>query len=44
MAYKDIFSLHQGDINHTKLLTMDIDTVDHPPITQKHYILPLKHI
>ena len=24
--YKDIYSLHQGDIGHTKLLAMDIDT------------------
>ena len=26
--YKDIFSLHQGDIGHTKLLTVDIDMGD----------------
>ena len=31
--YKDIFSLHQGGIGHTQLLTMDID---HPSILQKH--------
>ena len=41
--YKDIYSLHQGDIDHTKLLTMDINTGDHPPISQKPYILPLKY-
>ena len=28
--YKDIFSLHQGDIGHTKLLTINIDRGDHP--------------
>ena len=42
--YKDILSLHQGDIGHTKLLTMDIDTGDHPPITAEPYTLPLKHM
>ena len=41
--YKAIFLLHQGDIGHAKLLTMDIDTGDHPPIVQKPYTLPLKH-
>ena len=41
--YKDIFLLHQGDIGHTKLLAMDIDTGDHPPTTQKPFTLPLKH-
>ena len=33
--YKDIFSLHQGDTDHTRLLIMDIDT-DIPPITHYH--------
>ena len=28
--YKDIFSLHQGNSGHAKLLPIDIDTVDHP--------------
>ena len=41
--YKGIFLLHQGDIGHTELLTMDIDIRDHPPIAQKPYTLPLKH-
>ena len=41
--YKDIFSLHQSDTGHTKLLTMNIDTGGHPPITYKPYMLPLKH-
>ena len=40
--YKDIFSEYKGDIGHTKLLTVDIDTY-HPPIVQKPYTLPLKH-
>ena len=39
-----MFLLHQGDIGHTKLITMDIDTGDHPPIALKSYTLPLKHI
>ena len=29
---KDIFSLHQGDIGHSKLCITDIDTRDHPSI------------
>ena len=33
--YEDIFSIHLGDIGYTKLLTMDIDTEDYPPIAQK---------
>ena len=41
--YKNIFSMYQADIDHTKLLTMDIDTGDHPPIAQKTYTLALKH-
>ena len=40
---KYIFSLPQGNIGHTKLLTMDIDTGDHCPVAQKPYTLPLKH-
>ena len=35
--------LHQDDIGHTKLLTMDIDTGANPPIMQKPYTLTLKH-
>ena len=41
--YKDIFSLNQGDIGDTKLLTMYTDTGDHPLIVQKPYMLPLKY-
>ena len=40
--YKDIFSLHQDDMGHIKLLNMNTDT-DHPPITWKWYSIPLKH-
>ena len=42
--YKNICSLHQGDLCHTKLLTIDIDTRGHLPIAQQLYTLPLKHI
>ena len=40
--YKDIFSSHKGDIDHTKLHTMNIDKGNHPPIVQKPYTLQLK--
>ena len=40
--YKDIFSLHQDDIGHTKLLMIDIDTGDHPRIVQKPYTFSIK--
>ena len=42
--YTDIVSLHSGDIGHTQHAMMNIDTGDHPPIVQKLYILPPKHI
>ena len=42
--YSDIFSTHSGDIGYTKLITMDIDTGDHPPVAQRPYNLPLKHL
>ena len=32
-----------GDIGKTPLVEMEIDTEDSPPITQKPYMLPLKH-
>ena len=41
--YKDTFSLHQGDIGHTKLLAIDIDKGYHHPIALKPYTLQLKH-
>ena len=42
--YADIFSKSSEDIGHTPLLTMDIETGDSPPICQKPYSLPLKHV
>ena len=41
--YKDIFSLDQGDISYTKLLSMATDIGDHTPIAQKPFTVPLKH-
>ena len=41
--YKDIFSLYQGDIYNTKLLTMDIGAENYPSIAQKPYMFSLKH-
>ena len=42
--YEDIFSRSSEDIGHTPLLTMEIETGDSPPICQKPYSLPLKHV
>ena len=42
--YTDIFSRSSEDIGHTPLLKMDIDTGDSPPVCQKPYSLPLKHV
>ena len=41
--YKGIFSTDSCDIGKTPLIEMEIDTGDSPPITQRPYILPLKH-
>ena len=41
--FPEIFSKSSEDIGKTNLITMDIDTGDHPPICQKPYILALKH-
>ena len=41
--FEDIFSKDSTDIGKTSLITMDIDTVDSPPVCQKPYNLPLKH-
>ena len=43
-GYTDIFSKSSEDIGHTPLLKMDIDTGDSPPVCQKPYSLPLKHV
>ena len=42
--YTDIFSRSSEDIGHTPLLKMDIDTGDSPPVCQRPYSLPLKHV
>ena len=42
--FEDIFSKSSEDIGHTPLVTMDIETGDNPPICQKPYSLPLKHV
>ena len=42
--FEDIFSKSSEDIGHTSLVTMDIDTGDSPPVCQKPYSLPLKHV
>ena len=41
--YEDIFSKDSTDIGRTPLVTMEIDTGDSPPISQRPYNLPLKH-
>ena len=41
--YDDIFSKDSTDIGRTPLITMEIDTSDSPPISQRPYNLPLKH-
>ena len=42
--FDDIFSKSSTDIGRIPLLTMDIDTGDHPPMTQKPYSLALKYV
>ena len=41
--YDDIFSKDSTDIGRTPLATMEINTGDSPPISQRPYNLPLKH-
>ena len=41
--FPEIFSKSREDIGKTNLITMDIDTGDHPLICQKPYRLALKH-
>ena len=41
--YEDIFSKDSTNIGRTPLVTMEIDTGDSPPISQRPYNLPLKH-
>ena len=42
--YDDIFSKDSSDIGKTPLITMEIETGDSPPVCQRPYNLPLKHI
>ena len=41
--YGDAFSKNNEDIGRTKLVKMDIDTGDSPPVSSRPYTLPLKH-
>ena len=41
--YGQAFSQHSEDIGRTKLVKMDIDTGDSPPVSSRPYTLPLKH-
>ena len=42
--YNDIFSRDSSDIGKTPFITMEIETGDSPPVCQRPYNLPLKHI
>ena len=41
--FPEVFSKNSEDIGRMNLITMDIDTSDHPPICQKPYMLTLIH-
>ena len=41
--YGEAFSKNNEDIGRTKLVKMDIDTGDSPPVSSRLYTLPLKH-
>ena len=41
--YGEAFSKHNEDIGRTKLVKIDIDTGDSPPISSRPYIIPLRH-
>ena len=41
--YDDIFSKDSTDIGRTPFITMETDTGDSPPTSQRPYNLPLKH-
>ena len=41
--YGEAFSKNNEDIGRTKLVKMDIDTGDGPPVSSRPYTLPLKH-
>ena len=42
-CFPEVFSKNSEDIGRTNLITMNINTADHPPICQKPYTLALKH-
>ena len=41
--YGEAFSKNNKDIGRTKLVKVDIDTGDSPPVSSRPYTLPLKH-
>ena len=41
--YGEAFSKNNEEISRTKLVKMDIDTGDSPPVSSRPYTLPLKH-
>ena len=41
--YGEAFSKHNEDIGRTKIVKMDIDTGDSPPVSSRPYTLPLKY-
>ena len=41
--YGQAFSKHNEDIGRIRLVKMDIDTRDSPPVSSRCYTLPLKH-
>ena len=41
--YGEAFSKNNEDISRTKLVKMDIDTGDSPPVSSRPFTLPLKH-
>ena len=41
--YGEAFSKNNEDIGRTKLVKMDIDTGDSPPVSSRPHTLPLKH-
>ena len=43
VQYGEVFSKNNDDISRTKLVKMDIDTGDSPPVSSRPYTLPLKH-
>ena len=42
--YADIFSTNHLDVGHTRLIEVDIDTGDSPPIAQAPYHVTLHHV